>query len=211
MAILFQKLHEHMIVNGWYGKCHTDVGELVDIEDCPHFDLLSAGNNIKAVYAFQDDMVVHSYTRGAPIFLQDFTRLECGGAYIIYLEKGHGQVNIPHFVSSYSNKDSNQRISDCYFDPSNPPDDSEFEDKISIDSVCPIYDQDDEMSCHTLHITISYETKMERNLNLSVEKSGITQPLYESHGNLVTGRGYKNFLIRSKHILTDADVSDIGK
>lgn len=66
MAILFQRLNENMIINGWYGKCHADDGSLVDIDNCPHFDLMSAGNNIKAVYWFQDDMVVQSYTRGIP-------------------------------------------------------------------------------------------------------------------------------------------------
>ena len=37
-----------MIINGWYGKCHDDEGDLVNSDDCLDFDLISAGNNIKA-------------------------------------------------------------------------------------------------------------------------------------------------------------------
>ena len=41
MAILNQRIHEYMIINGWYGKCHADNGDLVNMNDCPDFDLLS--------------------------------------------------------------------------------------------------------------------------------------------------------------------------
>ena len=66
MAILNQRIHEYMIINGWYGKCHADNGDVINMDDCPDFDLLSAGNNIKAVYWIQDNLVIQSYTRGAP-------------------------------------------------------------------------------------------------------------------------------------------------
>jgi hypothetical protein len=215
MAILYQRRNEHMIINGWYGKCHDDNGALVDVEDCPDFDLISTGNNVRAVYWFQDDLVAQSYTRGAPIYLQDFTRLKCGGAYIIFLEKGEGQVNIPHFVPSYSNVESQQRISNCFSDSLSTPTPviAPFADKVSVDSVCPIYEQHEggECRCHVIHLTIGYDTEVSRNINLSVEKTGVTQPLFQSYGNVVIGKGTLSFLLRPEVLDGDAVLEDVDR
>ena len=43
MPILHQRRHEHMIINGWYGKCHEDNGDLVDMNDCPESGLNKCG------------------------------------------------------------------------------------------------------------------------------------------------------------------------
>ena len=215
MAILYQRRNEHMIINGWYGKCHDDNGALVDVEDCPDFDLISTGNNVRAVYWFQDDLVAQSYTRGAPIYLQDFTRLKCGGAYIIFLEKGEGQVNIPHFVPSYSNVESQQRISNCFADSAITPTPLQlpFVDKVNIKSVCPIYEthNDGSVHCHVIHLTINYETDEEKNLNLSVEKTGVTQPLFKSYSNIVSGKSSLSFLIRPSDLVGDAELEDVNR
>ena len=215
MAILYQRRNEHMIITGWYGKCHDDNGALVDINDCPTFDLISTGNNVRAVYWFQDDLVAQSYTRGAPIYLQDFTRLECGGAYIIFLEKGEGQVNIPHFVPSYSNVGSQQRISNCFADSALTPTPMQlpFVDKVNIKSVCPIYEthSDGSVHCHVIHLTINYETEEEKNLNLSVEKTGVTQPLFKSYSNIVSGKSSLSFLIRPSDLTGDAKLEDVNR
>ena len=42
MGILYQRRNEYMIINGWYGKCHDDEGDLVNSDDCLDFDLISA-------------------------------------------------------------------------------------------------------------------------------------------------------------------------
>ena len=31
MATLTQLSDEYMVINGWYGKCHDDSGEIVDL------------------------------------------------------------------------------------------------------------------------------------------------------------------------------------
>ena len=213
MPILYQRRNEYMIINGWYGKCHDDEGDLVNSDDCLDFDLISAGNNIKAVYWIQDNLVVQSYTRGAPIYLQDFTRLECGGAYIIYLEKGEGQVNIPNFVASYSNKEKQGRISNCYPNPDETPTPPAFPDKITVDSICPMYETNEggERHCHKIHITVKYETELGRNLNLSIEKSGITQPLFTSYNNVVIGKDSLEFLIKPEHIADGNKLEDVDR
>lgn len=153
--------------------------------------------------------------RGAPRYLQDFTSLKCGGAYLIYLEKGTGQINIPNFVASYSNLESQGRISDCFptVEKTPTPTIIPFVDTISVDSVCPIYEthEDGEVHCHTMHLSINYDTEIERNLNVSLEKIGLTQPLFQSFENKVTGKGTLNFLIRTNNLNGESDVGDINR
>ena len=53
MAILNQRIHEYMIINGWYGKCHADNGDLVNMNDCADFDLLSGEIILKHCTGFK--------------------------------------------------------------------------------------------------------------------------------------------------------------
>ena len=55
-----------------------------------------------------------------------------------------------------------------------------------------------ERHCHKIHITVKYE-KAGRNLNLSIEKSGITQPLFTSYNNVVIGKDSLEFLIKQSY------------
>ena len=145
----------------------------------------------------------------------DFTSLKCGGAYLIYLEKGTGKINIPNFVASYSNQEPKGRISDCYpmIEKTPTPTILPFVDTISIDSVCPISEtnQNGSTSFNTMHLSIKYSTEVERNLNLSLEKIGLTQPLFQKLENKVIGNGVLNFLIRTHNLNGDASVGDIDR
>ena len=62
-----------------------------------------------------------------------------------------------------------------------------------------------------MHLSINYDTEVERNLNLSLEKIGLTQPLFQSFENKVTGKGTLNFLIRTDNLNGDSDVGDIDR
>ena len=128
---------------------------------------------------------------------------------MIYLEKGEGQVNIPNFTPSYSNKPAVGRISECKPGESPPP---VLTDNILVDSVCPMFtsETDGTKHCHTLHVKISYETQTEKFIHVSFEKTGVTQPLFQSYENLVIGKGSKEFLIRDRH-LQDAKLDDVDR
>ena len=88
MATLTQTQDAYMVINGWYGKCHDDQGTLVEVENCPDFDLThaSVADKIKAVYWTKSDNTIQSFNSGVVDHLQNFTKLECGAAYLIYLE-----------------------------------------------------------------------------------------------------------------------------
>ena len=119
MAILSLKSDEYAIINGWYGKCHDDTGEVVDIVDCPEFDLSGVQDKIRSVYWVESDNTVRSFESGSSV--NDFTKLKCGASYLIYLKKGTGTVTIPHFVASYPDKTIEGRITDnCEAAPSSP-------------------------------------------------------------------------------------------
>jgi len=110
MAILNLKSDEHVIINGWYGKCHDDSGEVVDILDCPEFDLTTSSDKIKSVYWIESDNTIRSFESGS--VTNDFTKLKCGAAYLIYLKKGTGSLDIPNFVASHPDKALQGRITD---------------------------------------------------------------------------------------------------
>ena len=110
MAILNLKSDEYVIINGWYGKCHDDSGEVVDILDCPEFDLTTAIDKIKSVYWIESDNTIRSFESGS--VTNDFTKLKCGASYLIYLKKGTGSLDIPNFVASHPDKALQGRITD---------------------------------------------------------------------------------------------------
>lgn len=112
MATLELLSDEYKVINGWYGKCHDSSGELIDLESCPEFDLNSATAHIRSVYWIKSDNTIATFNAGADAGLQDFTKLKCGAAYIIYLQKGTGTFDIPNFVASYSDKSMQGRITD---------------------------------------------------------------------------------------------------
>jgi len=110
MAILEQLSDEYKVINGWYGKCHDSSGELVELESCPEYDLNSATAQIRSVYWIKSDNTIETFNAGADAGLQDFTSLKCGAAYLIYLQKGTGNIDIPNFVASYSDTALQGRI-----------------------------------------------------------------------------------------------------
>ena len=110
MAILEQLSDEYKVINGWYGKCHDSSGELVELESCPEYDLNSATAQIRSVYWIKSDNTIETFNAGADAELQDFTKLKCGAAYLIYLQKGSGNITIPNFVASYSDTALQGRI-----------------------------------------------------------------------------------------------------
>ena len=112
MATLTQLSDEYMVINGWYGKCHDDSGEIVDLAECPEFDLTSVTDKIRSVYWIKSDNTIATFNAGAQESLQDFTKLKCGAAYFIYLQKGTGTIDIPNFVPSYIDAEVEGRITD---------------------------------------------------------------------------------------------------
>lgn len=112
MAILTQLSDEYKVINGWYGKCHDSSGELIELDSCPEYDLNSATAQIRSVYWVKSDNTIETFNAGADAELQDFTKLKCGAAYLIYLQKGTGNIDIPNFVASYSDASLQGRITD---------------------------------------------------------------------------------------------------
>ena len=71
--------------------------------------------------------------------------------------------------------------------------------------------QDGTKHCHQILISIDFETQVERNLNLSVEKSGVTQPLYQSYENVIVGKDSLEFLIKPDHLSDDVTLEDVDR
>jgi hypothetical protein len=91
-------------VMGWYGKCGDTV--------CNPIELSDHASIIHQVFQWSTDAVTaKSFVSDAPPELNDFTTLECGKAYLIYLKPAlsSGSINtltLEHFVSS-SSEDEN--------------------------------------------------------------------------------------------------------
>ena len=96
-----------------------------------------------------------------PIYLQDFTKLTCGGSYIIYLEKGEGRKH-SSLCSFVFQSQPKGRISNCFPDPSETPTPTvlPFADKTEVASVCLMHEtkQDGTKHCHQILISIDFET-----------------------------------------------------
>ena len=95
---LKQKVGEYATVMGWYGKC----GDAL----CDPLDLTTQRDIIHQVFQWSDDeKTVKSFVSDAPDSLNDFSALECGKAYLIYLKpslsiNSSSTLILDHFTSS---------------------------------------------------------------------------------------------------------------
>ncbi len=79
---------------GWYGTCDSKCGSL-NLND-------SKFQVISFAYQFpQNGTGIASYMRGQYDYLNSFSELLCGKAYILVLEPGNSYVDIPGFTLSY--------------------------------------------------------------------------------------------------------------
>lgn len=99
-----QKVGEYSTVMGWYGKCGDKVCDPIELSD--HASI------IHQVFQWSSDAVTaKSWVSDSPPELNDFTTLECGKSYLIYLKpalsnESINTLTLEHFVSS-SSEDGN--------------------------------------------------------------------------------------------------------
>lgn len=79
---------------GWYGVVNSNECEVENYD-------LKLDNRIDKVIRFNNG-TAESYTSGQPDFLQTFTELEVGQAYVIVFKSGSSSITIKNFVSTSS-------------------------------------------------------------------------------------------------------------
>ena len=94
MAKLSQLKNSASFHYGWYGKCG---------ESHQAFSLSSESRIIKVYTSY--GKIEKFYTRGLADWLNPLTKLESGNAYLIVLEKGEDEVDVPGFSVSEDNED----------------------------------------------------------------------------------------------------------
>lgn len=94
---LYQHNYNYTNYMGWYGSCDSTC-ETINLNES-EFSIISSA------YAFPKNGVgVASYIGGQYDYLNSFSELVCGNAYILVLEPGNGYVHIPGFTLSYYEK-----------------------------------------------------------------------------------------------------------
>jgi len=94
---LYQHNYNYTNYMGWYGSCDSTC-ETINLNES-EFSIISSA------YEFPKNGVgVASYIGGQYDYLNSFSELVCGNAYILVLEPGNGYVHIPGFTLSYYEK-----------------------------------------------------------------------------------------------------------
>ena len=92
---LYQNTNKHTWFNGWYGVCDSEC-QTLNLNQ-PEFE------SISTIYEFTSDGTTYkSFVDNANDFLNDFSELVCGKAYLILLKQytADGFVEIPNFTIS---------------------------------------------------------------------------------------------------------------